>query len=107
MSLALAMPASSRSIVIHGRVQGVGYRDAAVQAAFTLGRQRLGAQPQRRHASKRIVKGAPDAVERFVEWCTARAAARARVEGRRDRRRGRRVATRLRLAGDRLTASTP
>ena len=27
----------AKLLVVHGRVQGVGYRDAAVQAAFTLG----------------------------------------------------------------------
>ena len=29
--------AVARLVVVHGRVQGVGYRDAAVQAAFTIG----------------------------------------------------------------------
>ena len=61
------MPA--QLLVVRGRVQGVGYRDAAVQAAFDARRDGLGAQSQRRHASRRCVQGDAAAVERFVEWC--------------------------------------
>jgi acylphosphatase len=46
----------------------VGYRDAAVQAAFELGvhgwvRNRQGGQVEA------LVQGEPEAVERFVAWC--------------------------------------
>jgi acylphosphatase len=58
----------ARHLVVHGRVQGVGYRDAAVQAAFTLGikgwvRNRSDGTVEA-HA-----QGAPDAVDRYVAWC--------------------------------------
>lgn len=59
---------AARHLVVHGRVQGVGYRDAAVQAAFTLGvtgwvRNR-GDGTVEAH-----VQGDAGAVDRFVEWC--------------------------------------
>lgn len=55
-------------VIVHGRVQGVGYRDAAVQAAFELavtGWVRNRAQG----TVEIVVQGTPDAVERFVQWC--------------------------------------
>ena len=58
----------AKHIVVHGRVQGVGYRDAAVQAAFGLN-----VKGWVRNRSDGTVEahaqGAPDAVERYVEWC--------------------------------------
>lgn len=58
----------AKHLVIHGRVQGVGYRDATVQAAFTNGiagwvRNRSDGTVEA-HA-----QGEPEALERFVEWC--------------------------------------
>ena len=58
----------AKLLVIHGRVHGVGYRDAAVQAAFELGvagwvRNRSDGTVEA-HA-----QGDPGAVGRFVEWC--------------------------------------
>jgi acylphosphatase len=62
------MAASARRIVVHGRVQGVGFRDAAVQAAFTLGIQ--GWVRNRRDGSvEAFAQGDEAAVERFVQWC--------------------------------------
>jgi len=61
------MPAA-KHLVIHGRVQGVGYRDAAVQAAFTMSvtgwvRNRSDGTVEAQ------VQGEADAVERFIAWC--------------------------------------
>jgi acylphosphatase len=58
----------AKLLVVHGRVQGVGYRDAAVQAAFTLGvtgwvRNRSDGTVEAH------VQGDAAAVDRFVEWC--------------------------------------
>jgi len=58
----------AQRLVIRGRVQGVGYRDAAVQAAFECGVQ--GWVRNRRDGTvEALAQGAPDAVERFVVWC--------------------------------------
>ncbi|MCC6195112.1 MAG: acylphosphatase [Burkholderiales bacterium] len=58
----------ARRIVVHGRVQGVGFRDAAVQAAYTL--DVAGWVRNRRDGSvEAFVQGDAAAVERFVEWC--------------------------------------
>jgi acylphosphatase len=70
---------AARHLVVRGRVQGVGYRDAAVQAAFTLGvagwvRNR-GDGTVEAH-----VQGEPESVDRFVEWCR-RGPPLARVSG--------------------------
>jgi acylphosphatase len=55
-------------LVIRGRVQGVGYRDAAVQAAFELGV--CGWVRNRPDGSvEALAQGLPEAVERFVGWC--------------------------------------
>lgn len=55
-------------LVVHGRVQGVGYRDAAIQTAFETG---VGGWVRNcRNGTVEIhVQGRPDAVERFVNWC--------------------------------------
>ncbi|MET0202863.1 MAG: acylphosphatase [Casimicrobiaceae bacterium] len=55
-------------LVVHGRVQGVGYRDAAVQAAFTMD-IRGWVRNRRDGTVEAHAQGAPDAVGRFVEWC--------------------------------------
>ena len=58
----------AQRLVIVGRVQGVGYRDAAVQAAFAVGV--LGWVRNRRDGYvEALAQGEPEAVERFVTWC--------------------------------------
>jgi acylphosphatase len=58
----------AQRIVIVGRVQGVGYRDAAVQAAFVFGV--CGWVRNRQDGSvEALAQGEHDAVERFVTWC--------------------------------------
>jgi acylphosphatase len=59
---------AARHLIVHGRVQGVGYRDAAVQAAFTL--NVTGWVRNRNDGTVEAhVQGEADAVDRFVEWC--------------------------------------
>jgi acylphosphatase len=60
--------AAARFVVVHGLVQGVGFRDAAVQAAFTIG---VHGWVRNRHdgSVEAFAQGDPVAVERFVEWC--------------------------------------
>jgi acylphosphatase len=49
-------------------VQGVGYRDAAVQAAFELGI--YGWVRNRQDGSvEALAQGEPDAVDAFAAWC--------------------------------------
>jgi acylphosphatase len=62
------MIVKAQRFLIRGRVQGVGFRDAAVQAAFECGvqgwvRNRLDGQVEV-HA-----QGDVSAVERFADWC--------------------------------------
>lgn len=58
----------ARRLVIHGRVQGVGYRDATVQAAFTL--RIAGWVRNRRDGTVEAHAQADvEVLERFVEWC--------------------------------------
>ena len=58
----------AQRLVIRGRVQGVGYRDAAVQAAFELGV--FGWVRNLPDGSvEALAQGEPEAVERFVAWC--------------------------------------
>jgi acylphosphatase len=62
------MSIQARRLVIRGRVQGVGYRDAAVQAAFEL--DVCGWVRNRPDGSvEAMAQGEPEAVERFVAWC--------------------------------------
>ncbi len=62
------MNAVARRLVIRGRVQGVGYRDAAVQAAFQFGV--AGWVRNRCDGTVEVfVQGPPTAVESFVTWC--------------------------------------
>ena len=64
----MSPPVSARRVVVHGRVQGVGYRDAAVQAAYTTGVQ--GWVRNRRDGTvEAFVQGERAAVVRFIEWC--------------------------------------
>jgi acylphosphatase len=58
----------ARTLVVRGRVQGVGYRHAAVQAAIELGitgwvRNRSDG------AVEAFAQGAPAAVAAFAAWC--------------------------------------
>ena len=58
----------AQRLLIRGRVQGVGYRDAAVQAAFELGV--CGWVRNRPDGSvEALAQGEPEAIERFVAWC--------------------------------------
>ncbi len=62
------MSASAQRLVIRGRVQGVGYRDAAVQAAYECGV--CGWVRNRQDSSVEVlVQGEPEAIERFIAWC--------------------------------------
>jgi acylphosphatase len=64
----LALSPVAIHVIVHGRVQGVGYRDAAVQAAFERGI--AGWVRNRADGTVEIVaQGLPEAVERFVQWC--------------------------------------
>jgi acylphosphatase len=60
--------AIAHRVVAHGRVQGVGYRDAAVQAAFEHG---IAGWVRNRPDGtvEMFVQGTPEAVERFLHWC--------------------------------------
>ena len=54
-------------LVIRGRVQGVGYRDAAVQSAFI---SNVAGWVRNRNDGtvEAFVQGAPEAVARYLEW---------------------------------------
>jgi acylphosphatase len=69
----------ARRVVVHGLVQGVGYRDAAVQAAYAIGVTGW-VRNVRDGTVEALVQGDPQAVERFVEWCR-RGPPLARVSG--------------------------
>lgn len=61
------MSVVARRLVIRGRVQGVGYRDAAVQSAFV--NQVAGWVRNRNDGTvEAFVQGSPDAVARYLEW---------------------------------------
>ena len=58
----------ARRLVVRGRVQGVGYRHAAVQAAAESGV--TGWVRNRADGSvEAFVQGTPAAVEAFATWC--------------------------------------
>ncbi len=60
--------AVARLVVVRGRVQGVGYRDAAIQVAFehdVTGWVRNRADG----VVELFVQGTPASVESFVAWC--------------------------------------
>ncbi len=62
------MSAVARRVVVRGRVQGVGYRDAAIQAAFE--HDVTGWVRNRSDGVVEIlVQGTPAGVERFLAWC--------------------------------------
>jgi acylphosphatase len=62
------MGLTARRLEIRGRVQGVGFRAAAVHAAFEFGVQ--GWVRNRREGHVEIlVQGEPASLERFVVWC--------------------------------------
>ncbi len=63
-------PASAvaRHLVIHGRVQGVGYRDATVAAALDHGV--TGWVRNRRDGTVEAhAQGDVEVIERFIAWC--------------------------------------
>ncbi len=62
------MSAIAKRLVIRGRVQGVGYRDAVVQTAFERG---VAGWVRNRHdeSVEVFVQGVPESVEGFIEWC--------------------------------------
>ena len=67
----------ARRLTIRGRVQGVGYRDAMVDAAVALGV--TGWVRNRRDGTvEALVQGEPGAVDRVLAWCR-RGPASARV----------------------------
>jgi acylphosphatase len=58
----------ARLIVVSGRVQGVGFRDAAMQVARDCGV--TGWVRNRRDGTvEAFAQGSADAVARFVAWC--------------------------------------
>jgi acylphosphatase len=62
------LSAAAKRLVIRGQVQGVGYRGAAVHAAFALGV--IGWVRNRRDGYvEALAQGEPEAIERFVAWC--------------------------------------
>lgn len=61
-------PAVARRLVIAGRVQGVGFREATVDAARAAGV--AGWVRNRADGTVEVlVQGSPDAVDRLVAWC--------------------------------------
>jgi acylphosphatase len=62
------MNVRAQRLEIRGRVQGVGYRDAAVHAAFEFGVQGWVRNRREGHVEV-LVQGEPAALERFVAWC--------------------------------------
>ena len=62
------MSTSAKRLLIRGRVQGVGYRDAVVQAAFE--KDVAGWVRNRTDGSVEVfVQGDPESVAGFIEWC--------------------------------------
>ena len=64
----MTRPPVARRLVIAGRVQGVGFREATVDAARAAGvsgwvRNRVDGTVEA------LAQGEPAAVDRFVEWC--------------------------------------
>lgn len=62
------MGLTARRLEIRGRVQGVGYRDAAVQVAFELGIHGWVRNRREGHVEA-LAQGEAEALERFVAWC--------------------------------------
>lgn len=57
-----------KRVFVSGRVQGVGYRHSAHQAASELG-LRGWVRNRRDGRVEALVEGEQDAVERFLRWC--------------------------------------
>ena len=58
----------ARHLLIRGLVQGVGYRDAAIQAAFEC--DVAGWVRNRRDGTVEAhVQGSPASIDRFLAWC--------------------------------------
>ncbi|HQR10078.1 MAG TPA: acylphosphatase [Casimicrobiaceae bacterium] len=62
------MTVKALHLLVHGRVQGVGYRDAAVQAAFECGVQGW-VRNRRDGRVEAHAQGEVSAVDRFADWC--------------------------------------
>ena len=62
------MSVGAHRLEIRGRVQAVGYRDAAVQVAFECHVQGWVRNRREGHVEA-FVQGESEAVERFVAWC--------------------------------------
>jgi len=58
----------ARRIVVHGRVQGVGYRDALCEAVRDA-RVQGWVRNRRDGTVEALVQGEPSAVEALVAWC--------------------------------------
>lgn len=58
----------ARRIVVHGRVQGVGYRDAMCEAVRGV-RVQGWVRNRRDGTVEALVQGDPAAVEALVAWC--------------------------------------
>ena len=63
----MSTPETAADILVEGRVQGVGYRDAAVQSAFI---NKVAGWVRNRNDGtvEAFVQGAPEAVARYLEW---------------------------------------
>ena len=58
----------ARRLVVRGRVQGVGYRDALVTAARAAGAVGW-VRNLRDGGVEALVQGDPESVERVIAWC--------------------------------------
>ena len=58
----------AQRLVVRGRVQAVGYRDAAIQTAFEAG---VAGWVRNNHDGtvEVHVQGPQESVERFIDWC--------------------------------------
>ncbi|MCW5635600.1 MAG: acylphosphatase [Rubrivivax sp.] len=77
----MTQPATVQHLVIHGRVQGVGYRWAMVEQAAQLG-LRGWVRNRRNGTVEAVVAGPAEAVQRMIEWARRgpRGAAVSRVD---------------------------
>lgn len=63
----MAEPTIGRRLVIHGSVQGVGYRESMRQEAMRLG-VRGWVRNRRNGTVEAVIEGTPQAVERMLRW---------------------------------------